>query len=246
MQVPAITVPENISESVLYFPANVCGLAIGELFIPETVVAIINIPEMTVPDFAECPFYVVLPPPIYYASSTYPLYEVEGLYVSTSVVGAYFIAEPVNHELLSVDSIYEATALISAELRNRHLTSEVESESITQITQLLTAELRPVPVTNLLDAINLQTSITAAEWKEYRYLSTDIIPEGITISTTVVSGSMSGFRYLTGLTTPDGISVTTTVMSGVLHEYRYLVMAQVPTDGIAIQTTITAGVLINV
>ena len=187
MQVPAITVPENISESVLYFPANVCGLVIGELFIPDTVVAIINIPEITVPDFAECPFYVVLPPPIYYASSAYPLYEIDACTVSSTLINARFVIDPAYSEGISFSSNF-----IKGTLRGfSYLSTEVSE-----------------------DSINITSNLISGSVAGFRYLNTST-NDSIFIGSTVLSGSTHNYRYLVLPEVPvDSVSLTSNLISG--------------------------------
>ena len=189
MQVPAITVPENISESVLYFPANVCGLVIGELFIPDTVVAIINIPEITVPDFAECPFYVVLPPPIYYASSAYPLYEIDACTISSTLINARFVIDPAYSEGISLSSNF-----IKGTLRGfSYLSTEVSA-----------------------DSINITSNLISGSMSGFRYLYLNTLPnDPIFIGSTLLSGTVRNYRYLVLPEVPvDSVSLTSNLISG--------------------------------
>ena len=190
MQVPAITVPENISESVLYFPANVCGLVIGELFIPDTVVAIINIPEITVPDFAECPFYVVLPPPIYYASSAYPLPVIDGLVLQTSLLNVNLRDAP--KITIPPEGITLNTNFLSGTMRVlRYLSTEVS-----------------------VDSINITSNLISGSMAGFRYLSTSP-NDSIFIGSTILSGSTHNYRYLAlPEVQVDSISLTSNLISG--------------------------------
>ena len=244
MQVPAITVPENISESVLYFPANVCGLVIGELFIPDTVVAIINIPEITVPDFAECPFYVVLPPPIYYASSAYPLYEIDACTVSSTLINAEFVREPINWLTDYSEGITIGSDLQSGNLRDVHLFLEPVIDGLVLQTSLLNVNLRDAPKISIPpEGITLNTNFISGTMRVFRYLSTEVSADSINITSNLISGSVAGFRYL-NTSTNDSIFIGSTVLSGSTHNYRYLALPEVQVDSIALTSNLISGNLV--
>lgn len=244
MQVPAITVPENISESVLYFPANVCGLAIGELFIPDTVVAIINIPEITVPDFAECPFYVVLPPPIYYASSAYPLYEIDACTVSSTLINAEFVREPINWLTDYSEGITIGSNLQSGNLRDVHLFLEPVIDGLVLQSSLLNVNLRDAPKISIPpEGITLNTNFISGTMRVFRYLSTEVSADSINITSNLISGSVAGFRYLS-TSSNDSIFIGSTVLSGSTHNYRYLALPEVQVDSISVTSSLISGNLV--
>ena len=192
MIVPTITIAENISESIKYFPANVCGLEIGELFIPETVVAIINIPEITVPDFAECPFYVVLPPPIYYASSVYPIYENDGLLLSTDLVSMHFG---------SVNTV-NATEGVS-------VYSTINSGDLIQFNYL--------DLFNQIESVMVESSVVGGTLIEYRFVDTEVLEESLYLESELLSISMQTYRYIDIDNYPvESVSIESRIISGSL------------------------------
>lgn len=217
MIVPSIVVPESISESLLYFPASVCGLGIGELYIPDTVVAIINIPEITVPDFSECPFYVPLPPPIFYASSAYPLYEVDQLNFTSTLMSAEFTSLP---EVVTGgvnDSITFGSNFIFADLTTVITHTNFSTDTATLTSSLLTGKLKyPIPTENI-ETVSLDTNLVNVVLSNYRYLSTEIIPDAMYVDSLILSGSKQHYRYLSydALDT-DKISLNSTILSGSL------------------------------
>lgn len=192
MLVPSISVPESISESILYFPASVCGLQIDELFISETVVAIINIPEITVPDFGECPFAIVLPPPIYYASSVYPIYENDGLLLDTDLVSMHFgLVNTVNAiDGVSVYSTINSGALIQI----NHLDLFNQTESVSLETSLMGGVLTEFSLSDInisKDSLYLELELLPSSMQTYRYIViVDYPVESLSLESRIISGSL--------------------------------------------------------
>ena len=222
MFVPAITVPEVVAESLLYFPADVCGLTIGELFIPTAQVAILDIPEMSVPDFSECPFYVPLPPPIYYASSAYPVYEYDSFSLSTTISGAELFREPINWETSFTDIFSMSGTLVEGNLRDVRIDTTIPAESFYFSTNLLEVSVRDAPQFSWLDKFSLSASIVGSTLRELRYLNTEVYVDSLGLQGNMVSGTVSEFRYLAGSTEEDKIAISGTILNGTVQDYRYL------------------------
>lgn len=216
MIIPAISVPEAISESVLYFPANVCGLEIGELFIPETTVAIVNVPEFSVPDFADCPFYVVLPPPTYYASSPYPIYQWDSFTLSSVLLSGKLVDDNPNKIVNLNDSLVLGSTLLYGTVINYTYRDTTSLDKLTLGSTLISANLKDAFRPEFKDVISLSATAVGGIMHTYRYLSTEVLVDNLAISATLVSGSRKDYRYLSTDTSPEKIKLSLTLVSGSL------------------------------
>lgn len=216
MIIPSIVVPESISESLLYFPASVCGLGIGELYIPDTVVAIVNIPEITVPDFADCPFYVVLPPPTYYASSPYPIYQWDNFTLSSVLLSGSLVENNPNKIVNLNDSLVLGSTLLSANVINHNYYQATPSDSFLLSSNIVSGNLKDAAKPEFINAVSLSSTIVGGVMHTYRYVSTEIFVDNLTVSSTVISGNVHTYRYLSADLNADKFELASTLISGSL------------------------------
>jgi hypothetical protein len=188
--VPAITIDALEVEGMVILPPEICGLVVGDLNIPALSLLLLEIPEIVIPDFQECPFYVDMPPPIKYASSVYPIYEIDALTPSMEILAA---------QLLHLEDI--AALKVSA---------SILSGEITQYRQVDLDNVEP-------DNLTVNLVILSGESTSFGYLTiNDIPPDNLTTAMTLLSGEIVNYGYITNTIEVHSLSVSMLVLSGEL------------------------------
>lgn len=190
MLVPAITIDALEVEGMVILPPEICGLVVGDLNIPALNLLLLEIPEIVIPDFQECPFYVDTPLPVKYASSVYPIYEVDALIPSIEILAVQLV------HIEDIEALQLSASVLSA-----------------KIVQYRKGELDNVEPDNL--TINLM--MLSGESSSFAHLTiNDILSDNLTIAMTPLSGEIVNYRYLTNTIEVHALSVSVLVLSGEL------------------------------
>ena len=190
MIVPAITVDALEVEGLVILPPEICGLAIGNLNIPALSLLLLEIPEVVIPDFQECPFYINTPLPIKYTSSVYPIYEIDALMPSIEILAVQLI------HIEDIEALKLNASILSAE--------------VTQYRQVELDNVEP-------DKLIVSLTMLSGESTSFAYLTiNDIPPDNLTIAMTPLSGEIVNYGYLTNTIEVHALSVSMLVLSGEL------------------------------
>ena len=189
MLVPAITIDALEVEGMVILPPEICGLVVGDLNIPALNLLLLEIPEIEIPEYEECPFYVSVPLPVKYASSAYPMYEIDAMtptleILSVRIIGAsYSDSISVNLDVLSVASDGYRYVTTYPELDVITVGLDVLSGEIVNYGYVIVSEAQ-------LDAISVGVTVLSGETVDYRYIVTVIEPHAISVGLTILNGEI--------------------------------------------------------
>lgn len=190
MLVPAITIDALAIEGMVILPPEICGLVVGDLNIPALSLLLLEIPEIVIPDFQECPFYVDTSLPVKYASSVYPIYEIDALMPSIEILAVQLI------HMENTEALKVSASILSSE-----------------VTQYRQVELNNTEPDNL--TINLV--MLSGESTSFAYLTIDgVLSDNLIMAMTPLSGEIVNYGYLTNTIEVHSLSVSMLILSGEL------------------------------
>lgn len=245
MLVPAITIDALAIEGMVILPPEICGLVVGDLNIPALNLLLLEIPEIEIPDFTNCPISIGIPSPISFASSVYPLYEVDGLDPSISIIDSIWDNVNVGYDAANkFDSITAQALVVEGGLQTPHL-SRHEVDSIEPSAGISRATLHNINLyVSANDGIAVGSKCVSGSMRSIRINTTSadgISAEGVTVVGAIWTGAVH-YDGVLGDNGEESLQTTATLLTGNRVTFEYLTHNLENEDGLGnVTATIISG-----
>lgn len=245
MLVPAITIDALAIEGMVILPPEICGLVVGDLNIPALNLLLLEIPEIEIPDFTNCPISIGIPSPISFASSVYPLYEVDGLDPSISIIDSIWDNVNVGYDAANkFDSVTAQALVVEGRLQAPHLSRQVV-DSIEPSVGISGATLHSINLyVSANDGIAVGSKCVSGSMRSIRINTTSadgISAEGVTVVGAIWTGAVH-YDGVLGDNGEESLQTTATLLTGNRVTFEYLTHDLENEDGLGnVTATIISG-----
>lgn len=242
MQIPSSTVQSYAAKRQVIYTRPVCGFLIGTLDVPAVSIEEIVVDGINVDEYAECPIRVSLPPPIIYASSSYPVYGTESVSIGIGVISAS-IHTNTYYTFIENDNVSFGVDLLQGKLRESVIEKTILPDScgvylnITSIT-----EARVLYPPTQVDMLAASCSFSDITSKSYRYIEPSTSVVDVKTSLNLESAFLDTFgNYLIDVL-PDSVQLQCGIITISSKQYRWESLPDVD-DATVISCTIISGEL---
>lgn len=217
----------------------------GDLNIPALNLLLLEIPEIEIPDFTNCPISIGIPSPISFASSVYPLYEVDGLDPSISIIDSIWNNVNVGYDTANkFDSVTAQALVVEGRLQAPHLSRQV-IDSIEPSVGISGAILYSINLyVSANDGIAVGSKCVSGSMRSIRINTTSadgISAEGVTVVGAIWTGAVH-YDGVLGDNGEESIQTTATLLTGNRVTFEYLTHNLENEDGLgSVTATIISG-----